>query len=299
MWARSMSTRARWNSSSGPASAVATSPRAASNAPAAGSPAPRAACAPHVALGPLSVRRRAAGTRLRRRFRREPGRARRIAPARARPPRRGRPQPRRGATPDGQDRPADRSSPPAPRASAVCRRMTPTGRPPSAPADAGTAPGRQTPPAPPPPPAPAWTGIPSRPAARHTSDRSPDGSAAASCSSRRVPAGRAASWRAKLSSIRPDSGAAPGRPNPPASSAGVNPRGSSSNASGLPRVSATIRSRTRASSGPASADSSSARASLRPTRQLPARQPGQLRTRIAGREHQPDRVRRQAARHEP
>ena len=34
MWARSRSTRARWNSSSGPASAVANSPRAASNAPA-------------------------------------------------------------------------------------------------------------------------------------------------------------------------------------------------------------------------------------------------------------------------
>ena len=60
-----------------------------------------------------------------------------------------------------------------------------------------------------------WTGMPSRPAARQTSARSPDGSAAASCSSRRVSAGRASSWRAKLSSIRPVSGTAPGRPNPP------------------------------------------------------------------------------------
>ena len=50
-------------------------------------------------------------------------------------------------------------------------------------------------------------------------------------------------------------------PNPPASSAGVRPLGSSSNASGLPRVSATIRSRTRSSSGPASTVPSSSRAS--------------------------------------
>ena len=43
---------------------------------------------------------------------------------------------------------------------------------------------------------------------------------------------------------------ASGSPNPPASSAGVNPRGSSSSASGLPRVSARIRALTRSSSGP-------------------------------------------------
>ena len=103
-------------------------------------------------------------------------------------------------------------------------------------------------------------GRPSRPAARQISARSPDGSAAASSTSLRVSAGNASSWRAKLSSMRPISGVAPGRPNPPASSAGVSPRGSSSSASGFPRVSAMIRSRTRASSGPASADSSSVRA---------------------------------------
>ena len=57
------------------------------------------------------------------------------------------------------------------------------------------------------------------------------------------------SRRRKLSSIRPDSPGASSKPNPPASSAGVNPRGSSNNASGLPRVSATIRSRTRSSNG--------------------------------------------------
>ena len=142
--------------------------------------------------------------------------------------------------------------------------------------------------------------MPSRSAARHSSARSPDGSAAASCSSRRVWAGRASSWRPKLASIRPVSGVTAGRPNPPASSAGVSPRGSSSSASGLPRVSAMIRSRTRASSGPARAESSSARAwsVLQPCyHQLGL--PGQFGARIAGREHQRDRVGGQPPRHEP
>jgi hypothetical protein len=52
-----------------------------------------------------------------------------------------------------------------------------------------------------------------------------------------------------------------GRPNPPASWAGDSSRGSSSNASGFPRVSATIRSITRRSSGERTAAASSARAS--------------------------------------
>ena len=142
--------------------------------------------------------------------------------------------------------------------------------------------------------------MPSRPAARHTSDRSPDGSAAASCSSRRVWSGRASSWRAKLSSIRPVSGAAPGRPNPPASSAGVSPRGSSSSASGLP-----------AGLGDDQvADPRVQRPGQRRVQQRPRvivpqpvdfqlGQPGQLRARLAGREHQPDRVGRQPPRREP
>ena len=100
-----------------------------------------------------------------------------------------------------------------------------------------------------------------RPAARQTS-RSPDGSAAASRSSRRVAGGSAASRRTKPSSIRRrQRHRRRAAPNPPASSPGVSPRGSSSSASGLPRVSATIRSRTRSSSGPGRADCSSARAS--------------------------------------
>ena len=52
-----------------------------------------------------------------------------------------------------------------------------------------------------------------------------------------------------------------GRLSPPASSAGVNPRRSSSRASGLPLASATIWSRTRSSSRPGTADASSRRAS--------------------------------------
>ena len=48
--------------------------------------------------------------------------------------------------------------------------------------------------------------------------------------------------RRKLSSIRPGSPVVPPNPGPPASSAGVMPRGSSSSASGFPAVSATIRS---------------------------------------------------------
>ena len=58
-----------------------------------------------------------------------------------------------------------------------------------------------------------------------------------------------------------DSGTAPASPNPPASSSGVNPCTSSNSANGLPRVSATSWSRTRASRGPVSAESRSARAS--------------------------------------
>jgi hypothetical protein len=82
--------------------------------------------------------------------------------------------------------------------------------------------------------------IPRRSAARHSRLTSPTGSAAAS-----------QQQALGLARKRPDplheglldaAGQRPrvGSPNPPASSAGVNPRGSSSSASGLPRVSATI-----------------------------------------------------------
>ena len=74
----------------------------------------------------------------------------------------------------------------------------------------------------------AGTPMPSRSAARHSSDRSPDGSAAASYSSRRVWMDKASSWRPKLASIRWVSAAA--APSPlitssscPASSAPARP----------------------------------------------------------------------------
>ena len=81
--------------------------------------------------------------------------------------------------------------------------------------------------------------------------------------------------------MRPASGTAPGNPKPPARSSGVKPRGNCSNASGFPRVSAMIRSATRASSGPASADASNARASstLSPPSSIYG-QPRQLRTQL-------------------
>ena len=61
-----------------------------------------------------------------------------------------------------------------------------------------------------------------------------------------------------------------------------------------------IRSAIRASSGPVSAASSSARASLvTQPRNFQLWQPGQLRARIAGREHQPHRVGAQPPRREP
>ena len=73
-----------------------------------------------------------------------------------------------------------------------------------------------------------------------------------------------ASRRAKLCSIPVDKGSAAGSPKPPASWAGVSPRGSSRSASGFPPVSATIRSSTDSSSRAARADSNSTLASRRP-----------------------------------
>ena len=101
----------------------------------------------------------------------------------------------------------------------------------------------------------------SRSAARPITAASPAASAAATRSSRRVSGGSDCTRRRKLCSIRLGSSRASGRPKPPASSAGVSPRGSSSSASGLPRVSATIRSRTCASSPPGRTVSRSSRAS--------------------------------------
>ena len=91
-------------------------------------------------------------------------------------------------------------------------------------------------------------------AARQTSVASPIGSAAASSSSRCVAARQ---LTGALAVAAPRGGAARSvaarSPKPPASSAALMPRGRSSRASGLPRVSATMRSRTRSSSRPGTA----------------------------------------------
>ena len=102
-WPRSRATRARLEL----VERVRPPPSPAADAPRrtlrpGSSPPPRPARAPLADLGPLSVRRRAAGTRPRRRRHRAPARGRRIAPARSRPPRRVRAR-RRDATPDGRD----------------------------------------------------------------------------------------------------------------------------------------------------------------------------------------------------
>ena len=120
---------------------------------------------------------------------------------------------------------------------------------------------------------------PPRPAAEAARPR-------AACSSRRT----------KLSSIRPESACAAraSRTRRPTASPS-SPRGSSSNASGLPRVSAMIRSRTRSSSMNRTAEPSSARAS-------PLRRPctsssdrcRELLARLARGEHDPDRLGQQA-----
>ena len=93
----------------------------------------------------------------------------------------------------------------------------------------------------------------------------------------------------------PRAPARPSRPKPPASCVAVNPRGSSSNASGLPRVSATIRSRTRSSSVNRTAELSSARASpLTQAVHLELGHVPELLARLARGEHDPDRLRQQA-----
>ena len=127
------------------------------------------------------------------------------------------------------------------RAPPACPGPTLTGRPPSGPADGGTAPGCRTRPGRPRPRVrlrrrrcPARRPL-ATPAPGRQSGRPPPAGAAAGSGP-----GRACTRRRKLSSMLPARGTAPGSPNPPASWAGVNPRGSSSKASGLPRVSATI-----------------------------------------------------------
>ena len=142
------------------------------------------------------------------------------------------------------------------------RRVRRRGRRPSGPADGGIAPWRRTRSGwRPRRPAAAPSPMPRRRAARHSTAASPSGSAAAASSRRCVSAGARA--RAAGSSAR--SGVASrrvsGSAKPPRELGRVSPRGSSSRASGLPPVSATMRSATRASRRPGTTDASNARAS--------------------------------------
>ena len=137
-----------------------------------------------------------------------------------------------------------------------------SGTPPHAPMGGGTGPG-------------SWSSIrpacsaaaaasaprPSEPAARQRMVASPSGSAAAMSSSRRLSAGSVSSRRWKPSSMRPARGIPSGSARTSASSAVVHAGGSSRSASGLPRVSARMRSRTRGSSGPVITESRRAPAS--------------------------------------
>ena len=175
--------------------------------------------------------------------RRAPVRAAPSSRARRRDPRRGRGRPEPGARPGDPGRPRDRSPrrergvPPADRR--AWRPRTP----PIAPRDDESAHGcrvRAARPAPPgrPPPTP----IPSCSAARSSRAGSPTGSAAARSTSCCVGAGRSWSRRKKLRSSRVVIGEV-GRDGEAARQlTAAWARGSSSKASGFPRVSATIRS---------------------------------------------------------
>ena len=156
---------------------------------------------------------------------------------------------------------------------------------------------------------------PSAPRDRAQSPRSPAGSPPATSAPGRRPvrrprpgaAGesrRAAPPAAAGSSPRfaPTAASNSGSPNPPANCVAESPRGSSSSASGLPRVSATIRSRTRSSSRPGIAVASRARASSSPSpRSAQLRQADQLALvgRLPHSEHDRHRLRQQPARDEP
>ena len=144
----------------------------------------------------------------------------------------------------------------------ACRQAARRDRSPSARAGDETGPAPRARSSRPPPPAqPLRRPVPTSPAARISSAGSPAGSAAARSKNRCVCFGIARTRPRKLCSRRAESGCVELTRNPPASSAADSPRGSSSNAKGLPRVSATIRSITRSSTRPAIAEPSTPRAS--------------------------------------
>ena len=114
--------------------------------------------------------------------------------------------------------------------------------------------------------------------------------------------GSGSDWmrRTKLSSIWPAERRPAEFQNPPASSAAETFRGTSSSASGMPRVSATMRSRTRGSIPPTITDSSSSRASPsdRPLITSSGSPANASAPPFADREDQCDRLGHQAARDE-
>jgi hypothetical protein len=169
----------------------------------------------------------------------------RNAPTRWQLPRRVRRRRARGARRGGLDRGLDRS----PRRGRDVRpddpAATPIGKSRSARADDEIGPERRARSTPlPRPPRRPRARCRADPRRRHNNASSPPGSAAAVKSTRLVSTGSGSSRRRKPSSMRLASGIVSVSPNPNANSAGESPRGSSSNAKGLPRVSATIRSRT-------------------------------------------------------
>ena len=164
--------------------------------------------------------------------------------------------------PDGRGPTADRWRRPTPGAPPCGRRGPPRGRPPSASTDGGSACADRTRSPPRPRRAPARRPeCPTAPpragtARRRRPVRRPRRATAAGSS-----AGSELMRRTKPSSIAAADERLPEIQKPPASSAAETFRGTSSRASGMPRVSATMRSRTRGSIPPSITDSSSSRAS--------------------------------------
>jgi len=199
-------------------------------------PGTMARAGPEIACSP---RRRRRSDRL------APAPGRQIARARPRPAHRAPPQPPPDARPCGLDRRPGRSPQPRRGAPRAVPPAAPIGTPPSGRADDETshvdrssASRRFR------CPRPRWRARAARTALDSRSG-SPIGSAAASSNSRRASPDIISSRFAKLSSILPESACHSGSANPPANCITLRPRGSSSKASGLPRVSAMIRSRTR------------------------------------------------------
>ena len=171
------------------------------------------------AQGPASAPLPARGMRRRRPGRRGPVPGRPRAPVPRRRPHPARARPARGARHGGPGRPAGSVTSASADARPAVRSATRTSKPPSAPADAGTAPGHRSRAGRPRPPAPRPR--PGYPAARRRATAAPDHRSGrpprppATAGSR---LGRVSTRRRKLSSIRPATGSACGSPKPPASS---------------------------------------------------------------------------------